>query len=356
MIDMHTYIGDVMQSHRRTASDRSLGDAPREFAVETTGVLMTLARLRPDNFTLAIAGAVVVASVLPATGATAVVLGDVVKVAIALLFFMHGAKISRDAVVASLLHWRLHLLILASTFVLFPLLGLSIRAWMPGLPPEMSAGIVYLAILPSTVQSSIAFTSIGRGNVAGAVCAASLSNFLGIFLTPILAGVVLHASGVTISGRAIVGIFEQLLLPFTLGQVLQRWVGPWIRRNAKVLSLFDRGSILGVVYLAFGQAVLGGIWHTVTPGMLALLIAVLAVLLGAVLTATTSVARLLGFSREDEITIVMCGSKKSLASGIPMATILFAGLDMGLLVLPLMIFHQMQLMVCAILAQKYADR
>ena len=316
---------------------------------------MNLARLRPDNFTLAIAGAVFVASVLPASGMVAVVLTKIVNVAIALLFFMHGAKLSRSAVVASLLHWRLHLLILASTFVLFPLLGLSIRAWVPGLPPEMLAGIVYLGILPSTVQSSIAFTSIARGNVAGAVCAASLSNFAGIFLTPILAGVVLHTSGVTISGQAIIGIFEQLLLPFALGQVLQKWVGPWIHRNKSVLSLFDRGSILGVVYLAFGRAVLGGIWHTVTPSMMALLLVVLSLLLGVVLMITTGTSRLLGFSREDEITIVMCGSKKSLASGIPMATILFAGLDMGLLVLPLMIFHQMQLMVCAMLAQHYAE-
>lgn len=315
---------------------------------------MNLARLRPDNFTLAIAGAVVVATFLPATGTVEVVLNQAVKVAIALLFFMHGAKLSRAAVVSSLLHWRLHLLILAATFVLFPILGLSIRAWMPGLPPEMTAGIVYLAILPSTVQSSIAFTSIARGNVAAAVCAASLSNFVGIFATPVLAAVVLHTSGVTISGDAVVGIFEQLLLPFILGQLAQPWIGPWIRRNAKVLSYFDRGSILGVVYLAFGHAVLGGIWHTVTPGMLALLLVVLAGLLGVVLTATTGVARLLGFSREDEIAIVMCGSKKSLASGVPMATILFAGLDMGLLVLPLMIFHQMQLMVCAMLAQRYA--
>ncbi len=315
---------------------------------------MSLARLRPDNFTLAIAAAVVIASVLPAQGAVETIFSHMVDVAIALLFFMHGAKISRDAVVAGLLHWRLHLVILASTFVLFPLLAIAIRAFVPGLPDELLAGIVYLGVLPSTVQSSIAFTSIARGNIAAAVVAASLSNFLGIFLTPILTGVALQTSGVVISENAIVAIVVQLLLPFLVGQLLQPWIGPWIRRNAKVLGYFDRGSILGVVYLAFGHAVLGGLWHRVTPSMLVLLLAVLAALLAVVLASTRGAVRVLGFSREDEIAIVMCGSKKSLASGVPMATILFAGHDVSLVILPLMIFHQMQLMACAVIAQHYA--
>lgn len=317
---------------------------------------MPLPRLRPDNFTLAIAGAVVVASVLPAQGVFETVLSKTVNVAIAALFFMHGAKISRDAVVSGLLHWRLHIVILASTFAFFPLLAVAVRAVVPGLPAELLAGIVYLGVLPSTVQSSIAFTSIARGNIAAAVVAASLSNFVGIFLTPILAGAVLQTSGVVISENAIVSIVVQLLLPFLAGQLLQPWIGPWIRRNAKVLAYFDRGSILGVVYLAFGHAVLGGIWHRVTPSMLLVLLSVLAVLLAVVLASTTGVSRALGFSREDEIAIVMCGSKKSLASGVPMATILFAGHDMSLMILPLMIFHQMQLMACAVLAQHYATR
>ncbi|TBW38418.1 bile acid:sodium symporter [Siculibacillus lacustris] len=317
---------------------------------------MTLGRLRPDNFTLAIAGAVLVASILPAVGTAEVVLTQVVNLAIAILFFMHGAKLSRAAVIAGLTHWRLHLLIVASTFLLFPLLGIGIRALGLPLPPELIAGIVYLTLLSSTVQSSIAFTSIGRGNVAAAVCAASASNFLGIFLTPVLVSVVMRTSGVAISMDSLESIVLQLLLPFILGQAVQPWIGGFMKRHSKVLGYFDRGSILGVVYLAFGHAVIGGIWHHLTLTMLAALLAVLFGLLAIVLATTTWASRVCGFSREDEVTIVMCGSKKSLASGVPMANILFAGLDLGLLVLPLMIFHQIQLMVCAVIAQRYAAR
>jgi sodium/bile acid cotransporter 7 len=317
---------------------------------------MNLARLRPDNFTLAIAGAVVVASFLPATGTTEVVLSKIVDLAIAILFYMHGAKLSRQSVIAGITHWRLHLLILASTFVLFPVMGLVVRAIGLPLPAELVAGIVYLSVLSSTVQSSIAFTSIGKGNVAAAVCSASASNFLGIFLTPVLVSLTMRTSGVVISASSLESIVLQLLLPFALGQATQPWVGGFMQRHKQVLGYFDRGSILGVVYLAFGHAVLGGIWHKLTPETLAVLVVVLVLLLGIALSATTMAARAFGFSREDEVAIVMCGSKKSLASGVPMANILFVGLDIGLLVLPLMIFHQIQLMVCAVLAQRYAAR
>ncbi|MBP0573189.1 bile acid:sodium symporter, partial [Mycobacterium tuberculosis] len=149
-------------------------------------------RLRPDNFTLAIFGAVILASFLPVSGQAADVLDIVVNVAIALLFFMHGAKISRQAALAGLTHWRLHLLILASTFVLFPAIGLGLGAVGLPLPPELMVGMLYMTLLPSTVQSSIAFTSIARGNVAAAVCAASASNLFGIFLTPALVSLTLH--------------------------------------------------------------------------------------------------------------------------------------------------------------------
>jgi sodium/bile acid cotransporter 7 len=67
-------------------------------------------------------------------------------------------------------------------------------------------------------------------------------------------------------------------------------------------------------------------------------------------------SRRLGFSREDEITIVFCGSKKSLSSGIPMAKVFFAPGALGMVILPLMLFHQIQLMVCAVLAAQWARR
>ncbi|MDQ2822255.1 MAG: bile acid:sodium symporter [Pseudomonadota bacterium] len=317
-------------------------------------------RLMPDVFTLAILCMVALASVLPVSGASAVVFGDITALAIGLLFFLHGAKLSREALLSGLTHWRLHLLVLAFTFAMFPLLGLMIKPLaLLMLTPDLYLGILFLCVLPSTVQSSIAFTAVARGNVPAAICGATASNFLGIFLTPLLVGtLVLH--GAAASGHSaldsVVSIVEQLLLPFIAGQLLRPWIGKWIDRNKGMLKYVDQGSILLVVYTAFSASVAEGLWHSISGGMLVALLGVCCLLLGLVLGLATFVSRRLGFSKEDEITIVFCGSKKSLASGIPMAKVLFAPTSLGMIILPLMLFHQVQLMVCAVLAQKYAQR
>ena len=215
-------------------------------------------------------------------------------------------------------------------------------------------GVLFLCVLPSTVQSSIAFTSMAGGNIPAAVCAASASNIFGIFLTPLLVGLLFGVHGNGISGSAVWTIVLQLLLPFMLGQIIQPFVGDFIRRHRKALSLVDRGSILMVVYLAFSEAVATGLWHQFSAAALVTMVVVDIVLLALVLTITTWTSRRLGFSREDEIALVFCGSKKSLASGVPMANVIFAGQNIGAIVLPLMLFHQIQLMACAVLARRYA--
>jgi sodium/bile acid cotransporter 7 len=245
--------------------------------------------------------------------------------------------------------------VLLSTFVLFPALGLGARMLFPNLlTAPLWTGVILLCVLPSTVQSSIAFTSIARGNVPAALCAATASNLIGMVLTPLLAGLLLSAQG-GFSVRGIGDIFVQLLLPFALGQAARPWIGAWAQRHKTLLGLVDRGSILLVVYVAFSEGVTQGIWHRLSLADLAVLTAVDAGLLASVLVLTTAASRLLGFSRTDEVTIVFCGSKKSLASGLPMATVLLAGQSVGLIVLPLMLFHQIQLMVCAALAKRYAN-
>jgi sodium/bile acid cotransporter 7 len=319
------------------------------------GLSNLLAKLKIDSYILLLFGMVVLASVLPVRGEAATVVSWVVKIAIALLFFLHGAKLSREAVVAGLTHWRLHLTILAFTFVLFPVLGLAISK-SGVLSPTLSTGMLILCCLPSTVQSSIAFTSIGRGNVAAAVCAASASNLLGIFLTPVLVGLLMQAHGDVGGWDSIRSIVIQLLLPFIAGQLVRPWVGAWIERHKALVGRVDRGSILLVVYSAFSAAVVGGIWKIVSiPELLVLLVACM-VLLAAVMASTMFGARALGFSKPDEVAIVFCGSKKSLATGVPMAGILFPSATAGILVLPLMLFHQIQLMACSVLAQRYGAR
>jgi sodium/bile acid cotransporter 7 len=314
-----------------------------------------LKTLRPDNYVLLIVAMVVLASLLPIHGAAAHDFGLFTKVVIALLFFLHGARLSREAVIAGLVNWRLHLVVLGATFLLFPLLGLILQR-IPILPATLSAGVLFLCCLPSTVQSSIAFTSVARGDIAAAVCAASASNLFGIFITPVIAGLTLRAHGAGFSLPAVEAIVVQLLLPFLAGQVARLWIADWIKRHARITSYFDRGSILLVVYGAFSEAVTGGIWKQVSVVQIVLLALVCAALLGAVLAITAYGSRLMGFSKEEEITIVFCGSKKSLASGVPMAGILFPPASVGLIVLPLMVFHQIQLMACAVIAQRYAAR
>ena len=320
--------------------------------------LALLRRLRIDPYIVAILLMVVAASLLPARGVAAEGLDWLTKIVIAILFFLHGAKLSREAVIAGLGHWRLHLLVLASTFALFPLLGFA-ATLLPAsvLPPTLSAGVLFLCCLPSTVQSSIAFTSVARGNVAAAVVSASASNLFGIALTPLIVGVLMsrtHGGGFSMS--AVWSVVIQLLLPFVAGQVSRIWLAGWADRNRKILGLFDRGTILLVVYSAFSEAVIRGIWHQVSILDLAKLLVVCVVLLVAVLAITAWLARAFGFAKPDEIAIVFCGSKKSLASGVPMAGILFPPATVGIMILPLMLFHQIQLMACAVIAQRYADR
>ncbi|OCP22185.1 MULTISPECIES: bile acid:sodium symporter family protein [unclassified Ensifer] len=315
-------------------------------------------RYLPDTFTLLLLLTVLLASLLPIHGEATAWFAIATKVAVGMVFFLHGARLSRDVVVAGFLHWRLHLAILASTFVLFPLVGLAV-GFMPSsiLPPALYTGILFLCVLPSTVQSSIAFTSVAGGNVPAAICSASASNIFGMFLTPLLVGLLFSAGGHGgVSLDALEQILLQLLAPFIVGQLLQPWIGGWIRARKGLLSPVDRGSILMVVYLAFSQAVTSGLWQTFSLADLGGLVAIEVVMLALVLAVTMFGSRLLGFNRADEIAITFCGSKKSLASGIPMASAIFAGQNIGAIVLPVMLFHQIQLMACAVIAQRYAAR
>lgn len=321
-------------------------------------VLWSRLRILFDNFTLILISVVIAATVIPAYGQGAVFFHWLTIFAIALLFFMHGAKLSRRAIIEGMLHWRLHLLIFIFTFVMFPLLMLSLSPILkPLLGEQLWVGMLYLAALPGTVQSAIAFTSIARGNIPAAVCAASASSLVGILVTPFLVELMLDADAGTIDFLdAVLKISLQLLLPFVVGHLSRPWLGAWVDRNRMWLKNVDQGSILLVVYTAFSAAVVGGLWSAVPPMSLFILTLVCCVVLAIVLVITTWASRALNFNKEDEIAIVFCGSKKSMATGIPMAQVIFAGSAVGPAILPLMVFHQIQLMVCAVLAQRYAAR
>ncbi|MER5890584.1 bile acid:sodium symporter family protein [Streptomyces sp. NPDC001941] len=312
----------------------------------------TKPKLPIDPYVLALLGTVGLAALLPASGTAAQVASGASTGAVALLFFLYGARLSTREALDGVRHWRLHLTVLVCTFVLFPLLGLAARGLVPlVLTPQLFDGLLFLCLVPSTIQSSIAFTSIARGNVPAAICAGSFSSLAGILLTPLLAGLLLGGDAGGFSADSLVKIVLQLLVPFLAGQALRRWVAPLLTRYKKVLGYVDRGSILLIVYTAFSEGMVEGVWHQVSPARLVALFGVEAVLLAVMLALTWYGSKRLGFVREDRIAIQFAGSKKSLAAGLPMASVLF-GPQAALAVLPLMLFHQMQLMVCAVIARR----
>ncbi|WP_413062130.1 bile acid:sodium symporter family protein [Sphingomonas carotinifaciens] len=309
-----------------------------------------------EPFILALLGTVVLASLLPARGSFAVWAGYAADAGIVLLFFLHGAKLSREAIWAGARNWRLHLAVFAVTFMLFPLLGLGFAA-LPFVPEVLAAGLLFLTLLPSTVQSSIAFTAIARGNVAAAVCSASFSNLIGILVTPALVALLMRVGGGGgVSLASVEAILLQLLLPFVAGHLLRPLIGGFVGRHKALLGIVDRGSILLVVYTAFGAAVVEGLWRRVSGGDLALLIVLCLALLALILALTWALGRVMHLPREDAIVLLFCGSKKSLASGVPMAGVLFPAAQVGVVLLPIMLFHQFQLIACAIIARRYAEQ
>lgn len=317
-------------------------------------MLKRLSALPVDAFLVALLTVVAIATMLPARGGAADVLGVVTKIAIGLLFWLYGTRLSPQQAWHGLRQWRLHLLVLATTFVVFPVLGLAARALVPSvLSIDLYSGLLFLCLVPSTVQSSIAFTSIARGHVSAAIVSASASNILGVVLTPLLVVLLMHTSGAPrVHATAIRDIALQLLLPFALGQLMRPWLADVIARHAVLTKAVDRGSILLVVYTAFSIGMAEHIWSSVDPWQVVAVAVVSAALLAVVLAFTAAAGQLAGFDRGDRIVLLFCGSKKSLASGLPMALVLFPAATVGLIMLPLMLFHQIQLLVCAMIASR----
>ncbi|NRQ48561.1 bile acid:sodium symporter family protein [Aeromicrobium stalagmiti] len=311
-------------------------------------------RLRPDPFIVGLLLSALVASFVPATGDALEVLKHVAVAAIGLLFFLYGTRLSTAETVAGLTRWRLHLVILATTFVVFPLLGLATQLLEGNLlRPSLASGVLLLCLVPSTVQSCVVYTQIAGGNVAGAVVSASMSNLLGVFLTPALVAL-LMAADASVDAGSIIRIVLQLFVPFVLGQLLRPWLGGFVTRHDSRLKLFDRGSILLVVFVAFSEGAEAHIWSSLSVWSILAVALVCAVLLAVAMGWAVLVGRLARLPRADRVAVLFCGSNKSLASGLPIASVLFAGSNVALIVLPLMLYHQMQIITGAVLAKRLA--
>ncbi|GGY67193.1 bile acid:sodium symporter family protein [Marinobacter zhanjiangensis] len=317
-------------------------------------------KLRLDPFTLLLLGAIVLASFLPVRGQVAETVSVIGTIAVGLLFFLHGAALSRQQIVDGATHWRLHIVITAFTFVFFPLAVLPINGlsgiapqWMPA---DLGLGFLYLGVLPSAVSSSIAYTALARGNVPAAICSAAASNVFGMMLTPFLLILLVSTSG---SGdfsvlEALRDIVLQLLLPFAVGHGMRPWLGGFLARHENLASRYDQCVIWLIVYSAFSHSVVSGLWDQLPVSAIGLTIVLCFLLLGFFMLAAHLLVRRLGFGLEDEAAVVFCGSKKSLASGLPMAKVLFSGHPgFGMIVLPIMCYNQIQVIVGAMLARRY---
>ena len=280
------------------------------------------------------------------------------KAGVALIFFLNGAGLSLAAMRAGALHWRLHTVVQLCTFLLFPLLGMAgLLVFKKWIPADLGLGFFYLCALPSTVSSSVALTAAARGNVPAAVFNATLSSLIGVVLTPLWMGLLLKTSGHGPPlGKVLGDLCLWLVLPLAIGQLSRPLLAGWIGRNKALVAKIDRGTILLLVYTSFCDSVAQGVWSGQGVGLLAMVVAGATALFFVVMNAVNAVARALGFSEPDRIVAVFCGSKKTLASGVPMAQLIFgAHPGIGLILLPIMIYHPLQLIVCSVLAGRWAQ-
>jgi sodium/bile acid cotransporter 7 len=316
-----------------------------------------LARLIPDRFILLLLATIGLASQFPASGRGLAIAGVVSNVAIFSLFFFHGLRLSSQAVLDGVTHWRLQLAVLVMGFAVLPLLGLGLSALAPSLlSPALWTGVLFLCVLPSTVQAAIAYASMARGNVAASVVAAAISNLAAVALTPALFALMAHVGGATGADMAAVAkIAGLLLLPFVLGQIMRRWLADWAARHKLWIGRLDRLTILIAVFVAFSAATNEGMWSRLSGGEMGRLLGVIMLLQALAFGASWLAGRMLGLSRADRVTLFFSGAHKSLATGAPMARILFPAATAGMIVIPLMLYHQLQLMASAWIAARWGE-
>lgn len=310
-------------------------------------------RLIPDRFILILLVTLIVATVLPARGGALSAIGWLSNTAIFLLFFLHGARLSRQAVIDGVRRWRLQAAILGFGYGAFPIAAAALATAARGIfPRDLLIGILFLGVLPTTVQSSIAYASIARGNVAASVIAAAASNLIGVVLTPLLFALIASTAFGQVSLAGVGKVALLLLLPFAIGQMLRPRVLPIITRHAKVAGMMDKVTIVLAVYVAFSDAATQGLWHRVSAADLALLALAMLGLLLAAFGAAWSLGAAMRLDPADRATMLFSGAHKSLATGAPMARILFPPALAGAVILPLMLYHQMQLMLSAVISAR----
>lgn len=318
-----------------------------------------LAKIKKEWFLVGMVVAILLATVTSEFGRSGgmIHLDQLTGVGVAIVFFLHGLGLSPQAIKAGVTNWRLHIYIQIATFVVYPILWVIFgEAFLAYMPAALAFGFCYLLVLPSTISSSVAMTSVGKGNVPGAIFNASLSSILGVFITPLLIQLFMGFEGVQLDLLdSVISISKLLLLPMIVGQFMRPYLVAWVDRHKAVVNKIDKYVILLIVYNAFCDSVVNGIWSEFSMGLLVSSIAICTVILLFMVHLIQWGARRTKFTLPDEVAAVFCGTKKTLAAGIPMAKVIFgADPSLGMILLPIMLYHPIQIFYCAVLANRYA--
>ena len=320
--------------------------------------MKSLKRFLPDGFILGIILMILLAYLIPGVGAEGnfIELKVLIRYGISLLFFFYGLRLSPEKLISDLSNWQLHLIIQSITFIVFPLVILIFRPLLKGTENEILwLSVFFLAALPSTVSSSVVMVSIAEGNIPSAIFNASISGVIGIIITPLWMGIFLEKQNEAFAFAEVLhDLVMQILIPLVIGLLLHRFWGKWATRKKRHLGLFDKSVILTIVYHSFSNSFQNGIFSSIKTYELVVLSGCVIALFFFIFEGTKILTRLIHFNREDRITILFCGSKKSLVHGSVMASVLFSGTTVGsLFLVPVMIYHAFQLFYISIVARRY---
>lgn len=310
-----------------------------------------------DPFIIALLAVVGIAYLLPYPGTkeSPFHLDEIADIGVSVIFLLYGLQLGPEKLKAGLTNARLHLVIHASTFILFPLIIIILKPFFSTVfMQQVWLPFFFLAALPSTVSSSVVMVSIAQGNIPAAIFNASISSLIGVFITPVWMSLFLEQQPGSIGlGQVIGKLLLQVLLPVIIGLFLHKKFGRFAEVNRKRLKLFDQSVILLIVYCSFSESFYEGVFKGFEPIYLLALLVMVTALLFVVYSIITLITKALHFNREDRITATFCGSKKSLVHGSVMSKVLFANAaNSGLVLLPLMLFHAVQLFIISIIAGK----
>ncbi|WP_262510982.1 bile acid:sodium symporter family protein [Larkinella punicea] len=318
------------------------------------------ARAGLDWFLLALLSMIGLAYLWPTPGIQEgpLSLSNLANLGVSVIFFFYGLRLSGDKLRAGLSNWQLHATIHLTTFVVFPLVvWAAMQVFGTDENRLLWLGVFYVAALPSTVSSSVVMVSIAGGNIPAAIFNASISSLIGVFLTPLWMGLFLATGSGDYDLASVIGkLALQVIAPVVLGILLNRWLGTWAERYKKALSTFDKIVILMIVYTSFCESFERRMFQSLTVSDLLVLGTCMLGLFSLIYGLVNGISRLLGFNRADRITALFCGSKKSLVQGSVMVTVLFPANVVGIALLPIMMYHALQLIAASVLAQAMARR